>query len=176
MFTLLYYIKYCERTYNYKCWKQLFITCTRRFWIMFISKPLLLLYINLVDFQKEQLTDAHFGGVVPGNGKTNSCFYTYGGRNDRTSSPVFSGVRVTRSLVLCVCFVDRCLSFCPFSFGHYVVCSSTYGFWLPLWYLQTLLNNNADGPYIHHTRNVPSKQQNVSICFQDKTNSVFSDL
>ena len=29
-------------------------------------------------------------------------------------SPVFSGVRVTRSLVLCVCFVDRCLSFVPF--------------------------------------------------------------
>ena len=32
-----------------------------------------------------------------------------------SSSPVFSGVRVTRSLVLCVCFVDRCLSFWPFS-------------------------------------------------------------
>ena len=30
-----------------------------------------------------------------------------------------------RGLVLCVCFVDRCLSFCPFSFGHCVVCSST---------------------------------------------------
>ena len=31
------------------------------------------------------------------------------------SSPlVFSGVRVTRSFVLCVCFVNRCLSFCPF--------------------------------------------------------------
>jgi len=29
-----------------------------------------------------------------------------------SSPPVFSGVRVTRSLVLCVCFVDRCLSFC----------------------------------------------------------------
>ena len=29
------------------------------------------------------------------------------------SLPVFSGVRVTRSLVLCVCFVDRCLSFWP---------------------------------------------------------------
>ena len=27
------------------------------------------------------------------------------------SPPVFSGVRVTRSLVLCVCFVDRFLSF-----------------------------------------------------------------
>ena len=25
------------------------------------------------------------------------------------SPPVFSGVRVTRSIVLCVCFVDRCL-------------------------------------------------------------------
>ena len=54
--------------------------------------------------------------------------------------PVFSGVRVTRSLVLCVCFVDLCLSFCTFSFGHCVVCSwSIYGLWLPLWFLQTLL-------------------------------------
>jgi len=39
-------------------------------------------------------------------------------------SRVVSGVCVTCSLVLCVCFVDRCLSFRPFSFGHYVVCSS----------------------------------------------------
>jgi hypothetical protein len=53
--------------------------------------------------------------------------------------PVLSGFRVTRSLVLYVCFVDRCLSFCTFSFGHCVVCSSSvYEFWLPLWYLQTL--------------------------------------
>ena len=37
-------------------------------------------------------------------------------------------------------FVDRCLFFCPFSFGHCVFCSSSiYGFWLPLWYLQTPL-------------------------------------
>ena len=56
-----------------------------------------------------------------------------------SSPPVFSGVRFTRSLVLYVCFVNRCLSFCTFSFGHCVVCSSSiYGFWLPLWYLQTL--------------------------------------
>jgi hypothetical protein len=33
------------------------------------------------------------------------------------SPPVFSGVRVTRSLVVYVCFVDPCLSFCTFSFG-----------------------------------------------------------
>jgi hypothetical protein len=31
-----------------------------------------------------------------------------------SSPPVFSGVRVTRSLVLYVCFVNRCLSFCIF--------------------------------------------------------------
>ena len=48
---------------------------------------------------------------------------------------------------LSVCFVDSCLSFflwplcCLFfSCGHCVVCSSIYGFWLPLWYLQTLLS------------------------------------
>ena len=29
-------------------------------------------------------------------------------------------VRVTRSLVSCVCFIDRCLSFCPFSFVYFV--------------------------------------------------------
>ena len=49
--------------------------------------------------------------------------------------PVFSEVRVTRSLILCACFVDRCLFSCPFSVGHCVVCSpilitsfSGYGF------------------------------------------------
>jgi hypothetical protein len=50
------------------------------------------------------------------------------------------GMIVTRSLVLYACFVDRCLSFCTFSLGHCVVCSSSIdGFWLSLWYLQTLL-------------------------------------
>jgi hypothetical protein len=45
-----------------------------------------------------------------------------------SSPPVVSGVRVARSLVLYLCFVDRCLSFCTFSFGHGVVCSSSiYG-------------------------------------------------
>ena len=56
------------------------------------------------------------------------------------STPSFSGVSVTRPLVVCVCFVDRCLSFCTFYFGHCVVCySSIYGFWLSVWYLQILL-------------------------------------
>jgi hypothetical protein len=33
-------------------------------------------------------------------------------------------------------FVDFCLSFCSFSFGHCVICPSIYGFWLPIWYLR----------------------------------------
>jgi hypothetical protein len=40
--------------------------------------------------------------------------------------PVISGVRVIRSL--CVCFVDRCLSICPFPFVYYVACPSIYAF------------------------------------------------
>ena len=31
-----------------------------------------------------------------------------------SSPPVFTGVHVTQSLVLYVCFVDRCFSFCAF--------------------------------------------------------------
>ena len=31
------------------------------------------------------------------------------------------------------------LSLSPFSFGHCISCPSIYGFWLPLWYLQSLL-------------------------------------
>jgi hypothetical protein len=56
------------------------------------------------------------------------------------SPPVFSGVCVTRSIVFCVCFIDRCLSFCTFSWGHCIVCSSSiYRFWLPLWYLVAIV-------------------------------------
>ena len=44
-------------------------------------------------------------------------------------TPVLSEVRVTRFLVVCVLYVDRCLFFCTFSFGHCVFCSSSiYGF------------------------------------------------
>jgi hypothetical protein len=82
-----------------------------------------------------------------------------------SSPPVFSGVRVTRSLVLYVCFVDRCLFFCTFSFGHCVVCSSSiYGFWLPLWYLQTLLNIMGEGRVV--------SMQSVSITTDVVSSSV----
>ena len=81
-----------------------------------------------------------------------------------SSPPVFSGVRVTQSLVLCVMFWRSLLVLLSFFFwlcwclsfdlrflitlvsdypsgsvGYVGVCSSIYGFWLPLRYLQTLL-------------------------------------
>jgi hypothetical protein len=37
------------------------------------------------------------------------------------------------------CIIGRCLFFCPFSFDYCVFCPTICGFWLPLWYLQTLL-------------------------------------
>ena len=49
-----------------------------------------------------------------------------------SSPPIFSEIHVTRSLILCVYFVDCCLSYCAFSFCHCVVCSLICGFWLPL--------------------------------------------
>jgi hypothetical protein len=57
-------------------------------------------------------------------------------------TPGFSGVRVTRSLVLCVCFVDRCLSFCTFSFCYCVVFSS----WIYRTLITCLVSSNSSYP------------------------------
>jgi len=67
----------------------------------------------------------------------------------------FSGVRVTRSVVVCVFLVDRCFSYGPFSYGHCIVCPTIYRFWLPLWYLQTLLKCQLSSMlYILMTRGI----------------------
>ena len=51
------------------------------------------------------------------------------------------------------CFIDRCLYFCPFSFGHCGVCPLIYGVWLSLWYLQTLVvPETVRVQYIRHLR------------------------
>jgi hypothetical protein len=49
-------------------------------------------------------------------------------------TPGFSGVRVTRSLVLYICFVDRCLSFCTFLLANVlsVLLRYTVSDYLPL--------------------------------------------
>ena len=71
------------------------------------------------------------------------------------SPSVFSGVRVTRSLVLSVCFVDRCLSFCTFSFGHCVVYSSLdTDSDNPIWQLQTILEYYNNVPQTNFGRHI----------------------
>ena len=69
-----------------------------------------------------------------------------------SSSPVLCGVHVIRSLVLCICL---CVSFCPFSFGHWVVCpSSVYRFRLPRRVLKLFLKYfvvNVKANYINLT-------------------------
>jgi hypothetical protein len=58
-------------------------------------------------------------------------------------------ISYSRSLAACECFVDSCLSFCTFSFGHYVVCSfSIYELCLPLWYCQSLLKITKLVPHL----------------------------
>jgi len=57
-----------------------------------------------------------------------------------SSPPVFSGVRFTRSLVLCVCFVDRCLSFCTFFFWP-LCCLFFFDIWILLTHLIYKGNN-----------------------------------
>ena len=70
-------------------------------------------------------------------GVTSGAGFTYlSGAQELTSG--CGGVHVAWPLVFCVMFW-RSL-FVLLSYGHCVVCpSSIYGFWLPLWYLQTLL-------------------------------------
>jgi len=86
-----------------------------------------------------------------------------------SSSPVFSGVRVTRYVVVYVCFVDRCLSFCTFLFGHCAVCSSSiYGFWLLLWYLlATVLSVLLRYTYSDYLPLVTSNSSNTSFQFSN---------
>jgi hypothetical protein len=89
------------------------------------------LYGRIMTIADNIKTNEHINGVTQ-----NTATWT------RCQIPLFfimlSGVRVTRSLVLCVCFVDRCLYF---FLGHCGVCSSSiYGLCLHLWYLQALLH------------------------------------
>jgi hypothetical protein len=71
------------------------------------------------------------------------------------------------------CFIYHCLSFCPSSFGHHIVCPSIYSFWLPLW-------PNEEGQkdkqwYIkHHTaraitieKHEPHKTPGLNFCALD---------
>ena len=67
------------------------------------------------------------------------------------SPPVLSGVRVTRSLVLCVMFVDRCLSFFVWPW-YYLSFFDLPILITPLVYLQTFLTSGRYTKEIMHGR------------------------
>ena len=82
--------------------------------------------------------------------------------------------------VLYVCFEDLCLSFCSFSFGHCVVCSSSiYRLLLPLWYLQPLLisyelflllhRNTPNGAWSTIGSRLINNNEKSTICEYDHT-------
>ena len=64
-----------------------------------------------------------------------------------SSSPVISGVRGTRSLVLYVCFVDRCLSFCTFFFLP-LCCRFLFDIWIRI---TPLVSSNSSYHRIPYT-------------------------
>jgi hypothetical protein len=76
-------------------------------------------------------------------------------------TPSISGVRVKRSLALCVSFVDRCLSFCTFSLGHYIFCSpSIYEYPIDIFKLFRYRNNTQlASKWYRYKNNNSSKHQ-----------------
>ena len=85
---------------------------------------------------------------------------------------IFSEVRVTQYLVLCVCFVDRYLSFCSFSFGNYIVCPySIDGFWFPLWYLQTFPQLPQE--YLNNPKGASFKENHLTTTARDALRTTF---
>jgi hypothetical protein len=94
-----------------------------------------------------------------------SCFYFRSGSGapELTTCFLWGSDSVIKSLVLYVCLY---IVVCPFSFGHCAVCqSSIYGFWLPLWYLQTLQIHSLTDTYptsffFFHFKNIRSKFEN----------------
>jgi hypothetical protein len=92
-----------------------------------------------------------------------------------SSPPVFSGVRVTPSLVLYVCSVDCYLYFWTFPLGHCgVCCSSIYGFWLPLWFLSdTRCVNLVINPVISHERGKDREVRTTSGAYPSFATQIF---
>jgi hypothetical protein len=92
-----------------------------------------------------------------------------------SSQPDFNGVRVARSLVLCVELCRSLFVLLSFFFCHCVVCPSIYEFWLPVWCLQTLLSEwhhftkRGCGRFWHIQNSLISNPLNISVCINRKS-------
>jgi hypothetical protein len=108
------------------------VVCVGSLWYLFIDNELIWILSTFITYHRIC-------------NKRNTTGDTWGtGITYPPGAPEFnlrlSGDLVARFLVFCVMF---CRSLCVLSFGHCVVYSSSiYGFWLPLWYLQTCLRSH----------------------------------
>jgi hypothetical protein len=102
---------------------------------------------------------------------------------------VFAGLVYPRFLVglvscysifsfMCM-FCGSLFVFCTFSFGHCGVCSSSiYGFWLPLWYLQTLLTYKVNDRLVitgTYRTSLKDPRYELEIPLYKNSNLVFKD-
>ena len=86
-------------------------------WIFFFCSSVVYPYVKLIIISYLIHFNIRWKRGGKYNPKTFYCYMTHVVKTvpkHLSSPPVFSGVRVTRSLVLYVCFVDRCLSFVLF--------------------------------------------------------------
>jgi len=84
-------------------------------------------YINTISISIFVLFSSNTTGATSG-AKTTSCF----------------------SVVSFLCNILKIIV-CPLSFGHCVVWPSIYGFWLPLWCLQTFLKQKISSLLLIHS-------------------------
>jgi len=90
-----------------------------------------------------------------------------------SSHPVFSVVHVTQSLVLCVCFVDRCLSYCPFFFFWPFYSLSFFDLRIPI---TPLVSSNSHYDwYLHSGKKwiVFIQGRNEECLFREEMNSAY---
>ena len=103
---------------KYRChkWPRIYSTCRKHFSVL----------SAFMTYHRVNTTDVTSGAA------------TANPPGEPEFTPVFISVHVTRSLVLCVCFVDCCLSFCPFLLVI-VLFVLRFTFWLPLWYFLAIV-------------------------------------
>ena len=102
--------RYSDKTTLFLCWSHSFknYTVVIMNWSIVTKYPILKWhYIDCVFTLSPTRLLQDFTGVISGTGTA----YPSGAPE---ITPGFSEVRVTRSLISYVCFVDRCLSFCTF--------------------------------------------------------------
>ena len=98
-------------------------------------------YLSLQVIALKRRTTSAVGIPGYGLGQVQQCGVNSNQIQILSLPPFFCGVYVAQSAVFCVVFCRSLFFFCPFSFGHCIICLSIYGFWLLLWYFQTFLGH-----------------------------------